>query len=55
MTIDWQFSDSKQGRIRRAIKRTLQGHGFGDLSLIEGKTLVGDIFGVFVKHAGGKK
>ena len=52
MTIDWHVSDSKKGRVRLSIRKVLQGHGFGDLSLVEGKTLVGDVLEVFVKHAG---
>ncbi len=55
MTLDWQVSDSKRGRVRLSIRKALEIHGFKDLSLVEGKTLVGDILEVFVKHAGGGK
>lgn len=55
MTIDWHVSDSKKGRVSLSIRKTLQGHGFTDTSLVEGKTLVGDILDVFIKHAGEAK
>ena len=49
MTLDWHRSESKRGRVRIAIRKTLKSHSSDDLNSSEAKSMMSDIFDVFLK------